>query len=99
MDVEPKTSEDAALETRGYFLGKKLGQGSYAKVRLAEYRTGDRSERLACKIVDKSVAPKDFLVKFFPRELDILAKMDNPYVIRVHSIIERNMKVRIIQES
>ena len=90
-----KESEDTALESRGYTLGKKLGQGSYAKVRMADYRSGDRVEKLACKIVDKNLAPKDFLSKFFPRELDIIPKMDHPSVIRVHSILERSMKVSI----
>lgn len=39
--------------------------------------------RLACKIFDKEKAPPDFLEKFFPRELEILTKVENPHIIQV----------------
>lgn len=39
--------------------------------------------RLACKIFDKEKAPNDFLDKFFPRELEILTKIENPHIIQV----------------
>ena len=39
--------------------------------------------RLACKIFDKEKAPDDFLDKFFPRELEILTKIENPHIIQV----------------
>jgi serine kinase len=35
------------------------------------------------------------LDKFFPRELDILTKLENPYVIQVHSILQRGPRVFI----
>lgn len=60
-------------------------QGSYATVHLAEYIDGASSKkmRLACKIFDKEKAPNDFLDKFFPRELEILTKIENPHIIQV----------------
>lgn len=42
--------------------------------------------RLACKIFDKEKAPHDFLDKFFPRELEILTKIENPHIIQVRVI-------------
>ncbi|XP_049812830.1 testis-specific serine/threonine-protein kinase 3 [Schistocerca nitens] len=95
--VSPRTSEVNALEQRGYFIGKKIGQGSYATVHLADYVDGQspRKMRLACKIFDKEKAPKDFLEKFFPRELEILTKIENTNIIQVHSILQRGPRVFI----
>ncbi|XP_078033887.1 testis-specific serine/threonine kinase [Augochlora pura] len=95
--LSPRNSEVNALEQRGYLIGKKIGQGSYATVHLAEYVDGTSSKklRLACKIFDKEKAPEDFLNKFFPRELEILTKIENPHLIQVHSILQRGPRVFI----
>jgi serine kinase len=81
--MSPTTSEVNALEKKGYVISRKIGQGSYATVHLAEYSEGGRRVKLACKIFDKERAPKDFLDKFFPRELDILTRIENPHIIQV----------------
>ncbi|RZC35391.1 Pkinase, and/or RNA pol L 2 domain containing protein [Asbolus verrucosus] len=77
----------------------KRGEGSYAKVYLAEYHghTDDKNKprQLACKIVDTQKAPKDFVKKFLPRELDILVKINHPHLIHVHSIFQRKSKYYI----
>lgn len=97
LDLQPTASEVQALSTRGYHVGVKIGQGSYALVHLADYKdpNTNRNQRLACKIFDKSKAPQDFLDRFFPRELDILTKLENPHIIQVHSILQRGDKVFI----
>jgi len=93
--LAPTPSEIIALEKKGYILSKKIGQGSYATVHLADYTEGTRRVKLACKVFDKERAPKDFLDKFFPRELEILTKIDNAHLIQVHSILQRGLRVFI----
>jgi len=93
--MSPTTSEVNALEKKGYVISRKIGQGSYATVHLAEYTETGRRDKLACKIFDKERAPKDFLDKFFPRELDILTRIENPHIIQVHSILQRGPRVFI----
>lgn len=95
-ELPNSASEELTLSSRGYKLLKKLGEGSYAKVYLAEFKSqatdGDRKSNLACKIVDTAKAPKDFVRKFLPRELDILIKLNHPHVIHIHSIFQRKTK-------
>jgi len=93
--MSPTSSEVNALEKKGYVISRKIGQGSYATVHLSEYSEGGRRVKLACKIFDKERAPKDFLDKFFPRELDILTRIENPHIIQVHSILQRGPRVFI----
>ncbi|XP_033337451.1 testis-specific serine/threonine-protein kinase 3 isoform X2 [Megalopta genalis] len=94
-DLSQTASEEAVLFQRGYKFLKKLGEGSYAKVYLSEYKSDsepDKNKRLACKVIDTNKAPKDFVRKFLPRELDILVKVNHPHVVHVHSIFQRRAK-------
>ncbi|KAJ8672971.1 hypothetical protein QAD02_004232 [Eretmocerus hayati] len=95
--LRSRNSEVNALEQRGYVIGKKIGQGTHATVHLAEFIDGTNSKkvRLACKIFDKKKAPNNFLNTFFPRELEILTKIENPHIIQVHSILQRGPRVFI----
>ncbi|KAJ8878061.1 hypothetical protein PR048_022524 [Dryococelus australis] len=83
------------MEQRGYHIKEKIGSGSYATVCRAEYVTSSKTTSLACKIIDKKKAPKYFLEKFFPRVLDILRKLEHPYIIPVHFILQRESRVFI----
>ncbi|XP_006021615.1 testis-specific serine/threonine-protein kinase 1-like [Alligator sinensis] len=90
--------DDAAvLKKRRYVLGMKLGEGSYAKVKCAY------SEKLkfnvAVKIIDKKRAPRDFLERFLPREIDILAKVNHCSIVKTYEIFEiSDRKVYIVME-
>ncbi|KAK3912275.1 Testis-specific serine/threonine-protein kinase 1 [Frankliniella fusca] len=83
------------LSTRGYSLLRKLGEGTYAKVYMAVYVPPNDSRRkvhLACKVVDTAKAPRDFVRRFLPRELDILVRLNHPHIVHVHSIFQRRTK-------
>ncbi|XP_058512416.1 testis-specific serine/threonine-protein kinase 1 [Ochotona princeps] len=90
--------DDAAvLKRRGYIMGINLGEGSYAKVKSAY------SERLkfnvAVKIIDRRRAPTDFLERFLPREIEILAMLNHRHIIKTYEIFETSDgKVYIIME-
>ncbi|CAH1983391.1 unnamed protein product [Acanthoscelides obtectus] len=96
QDLLLRPSEELTLSTRGYRLMNKLGEGSYAQVFLAEFTIKDGDDKstkmLACKVVDVSKAPKDFVKKFLPRELDILVRINHPHIIHIHSIFQRKTK-------
>jgi len=102
MDAEVargSAGEETYLKTQGYTLSRTLGEGSYAKVKMAEYATPDgRKERYACKVIDKRKSPKDFIHKFMPRELDIIRKLDHESVIKVKSVFEFDSRVFIFMD-
>ncbi|EDV93282.1 testis-specific serine/threonine-protein kinase 1 [Drosophila grimshawi] len=94
--VTTRSSDIDALAQRGYNIGHKIGEGSYATVITAGYADeSGHGVNLACKIIDKAKAPTDFVHKFFPRELEILTKLDHPHIIQIHSILQRGPKIFI----
>lgn len=93
-----QNSDYEALERRGYRFGKKIGKGSYGHVMVARYEDRKQNGKrivLACKCVAKDKAPKDFLDKFFPREIEILRKISHPNIIAIHSILQSGSTVFI----
>ncbi|XP_026326938.1 testis-specific serine/threonine-protein kinase 1-like isoform X1 [Hyposmocoma kahamanoa] len=88
-------SEQLTLAARGYRIIKKVNEGSYAKVYLAEYRNPNKNDKLsvlACKVIDTNTAPKDFVKKFLPREIEMLIKLSHPHLVHTHSIFQRRYK-------
>lgn len=96
-DMVPQISDIKALQLNGFYLSKKIGKGAFAKVYEATFldQKSGRKSKLACKIVNKSKTPRDFVRKFFQRELDILMKVEHRFLIQTHTILERNSKVFI----
>uniref|UniRef100_W5NNP1 non-specific serine/threonine protein kinase n=2 Tax=Lepisosteus oculatus TaxID=7918 RepID=W5NNP1_LEPOC len=85
------------LKKRGYTLGISLGEGSYAKVKSAY---SDRLKtNVAVKIINRRKAPADFLEKFLPREMEILAVLNHRNVVKTFEIFETSDgKVYMIME-
>lgn len=92
VDIRITPSESFALSIKGYELTKKIGEGSYAKV----YQAKSNNRIYACKVVDLSAASKDFSTKFFPRELDIIIRLNHPHIIHFTNIFQKEDKVFIL---
>ncbi|XP_061198065.1 serine/threonine-protein kinase MARK2-like [Saccostrea echinata] len=101
------------LYEHGYRSIKPLGEGAYAKVRLAEvipsklarndviaHQAGDaRVFLVAIKVIDKQTVAKEFMQKFLPRELENHSKLQpHKNVVRVHEIIQTHHNVYIVME-
>lgn len=74
------------LVSHGYSVGQQLGEGTYTKVRTAERLTD--GTMCAVKIVDKERTRSDYLEKFMPRELEIIAKLNHENVIKTFRIVQ-----------
>ncbi|XP_072380410.1 testis-specific serine/threonine-protein kinase 3-like [Diabrotica undecimpunctata] len=91
-----KEKKLSVLESHGYFLGKTIGTGSYATVRLAQSERHDGL--VAIKIVSKFSAPADYLKKFLPREIEVVKGLRHPNLIRFLQAIETTHRVYIVME-
>ncbi|XP_071553136.1 testis-specific serine/threonine-protein kinase 3 [Temnothorax nylanderi] len=84
------------LESHGYALGKTIGAGSYATVKIAK---SDRHDcQVAVKIVSKFQAPGEYLTKFLPREIEVVKGLKHPNLIHFLQAIETTHRVYIIME-
>ncbi|UJR25368.1 hypothetical protein I4U23_006718 [Adineta vaga] len=81
----------------GFRINEKLiGTGSYAKVKRC-IREIDNKE-FAVKIIDRDKAPSDFVMKFLPRELDIIRTLDHPNIVKVAHILQTKSLTLIVME-
>ncbi|XP_037911508.1 testis-specific serine/threonine-protein kinase 3-like isoform X1 [Hermetia illucens] len=100
--VKPKPVTTSAvikktvLEDHGYTIGKQIGTGTYAKVKVAyseEYKCP-----VAVKIISKVKAPAEYLKKFMPREIDVVKGLRHENLIRYYQSIETTHRVYIIMQ-
>nr|XP_018906182.1 PREDICTED: testis-specific serine/threonine-protein kinase 4-like [Bemisia tabaci] len=96
----PKTDvverKATVLENHGYSLGKTIGTGSYATVKVANSER--HKTHVAVKIVSKFQAPPDYLKKFLPREIEVVKGLKHQHLIRFLQAIETTHRVYIIME-
>ncbi|CAL1682715.1 unnamed protein product [Lasius platythorax] len=95
-DDEKSEKKLTVLESHGYTLGKTIGAGSYATVKVAKSNRHDC--QVAVKIVSKFQAPGDHLTKFLPREIEVVKGLKHPNLIRFLQAIETTHRVYIIME-
>ena len=79
-----------------YVLDKTLGEGAFAKVKLATHHlTG---ERVAIKIIYKHKIKEDYVRDNLHREGAILRRLHHPHVIRLYEIIETDRAYCLVTE-
>lgn len=93
-----RVSQNVALGLHryGYFLGRTLGTGAYAKVKSAHAIR--MNKQVAVKIINRKGAPKEFLGKFLPREIESLRTVNHENIIRLHEVIVTDNQVYLIVE-
>ncbi|XP_015592495.1 testis-specific serine/threonine-protein kinase 4-like [Cephus cinctus] len=95
-DEDKPEKKLTVLETHGYALGRTVGAGSYATVKVAK---SDRHNcQVAVKIVSKFQAPGDYLKKFLPREIEVVKGLKHSNLIRFLQAIETTHRVYIVME-
>ncbi|CAH1798334.1 unnamed protein product [Owenia fusiformis] len=80
-----------------YLLGKLLGEGSFAKVRLGVHVL--TREKVAIKIINKKLVTKrDYVKKYFRREATILQRLDHPNIVRLYEVLETDNSYYMVTE-
>ena len=74
-------------------LGKELGSGHFAKVRLGEHI--ETKAKCAVKVIKKPQGAKQQLVK---NEVDILKAVKHPYIVQCYDVEETESKVYLFME-
>lgn len=74
------------LEEHGILIGKVIGSGNYAKVKMG-YST-EYGKHVAIKIISKVKAPAEYIQKFLPREIDTVKGLHHENLIMFYQSIE-----------
>lgn len=83
-----KISDIKLLNDRQYDLIGNIGHGAYSKVKLFHSRNLNRN--VSIKIINKSLAPRDFVQNFLPREIDVLQIVRHNNVVDIFEILATN---------
>lgn len=78
-----------------YALGRTVGEGSFAKVKLATHRL--TNQEVAIKIIEKAKLD-EYSLKNMNRETNIMKQIDHPHIIHLYEIIETKKELNIVLE-
>lgn len=79
-----------------YLLFDTLGQGSFAKVKLAVHE--ESGEECAIKVMDKSKIHASAMTLHVRREIAIMKTLNHPYVIRLHAVLNSSSKLYLVMD-
>ncbi|KAI3381377.1 hypothetical protein SNEBB_005174 [Seison nebaliae] len=80
-----------------YIIGGVIGEGSFAKVKLAQHILAD--ERVAVKIINKKdVIKRNYMRSNLRREATLMQRMEHPNIVRLHEVMETDNSYYIIMD-
>ena len=79
-------------EIGNYILGETIGEGAFAKVKLARHKQTD--EKVAIKILNKEIID----INKIRKEIKILQNLKHINIIQLYEIIETKNKLYIVME-
>uniref|UniRef100_A0A914NGJ6 non-specific serine/threonine protein kinase n=1 Tax=Meloidogyne incognita TaxID=6306 RepID=A0A914NGJ6_MELIC len=78
-----------------YEVGRTIGKGNYAVVKLAKHRI--TKTEVAIKIVDKRRLDANNLAKIY-REIEVLKRLRHPHIVRLYQVMETNNMLYLVTE-
>ncbi|KAK3128084.1 hypothetical protein QOZ80_7AG0582400 [Eleusine coracana subsp. coracana] len=95
-----KTKRSASLKVKRrvgkYELGRTIGEGTFAKVRIA--KNSETGEHVAIKILDKAKVLKHKLVEQIKREICTMKLIQHPNVVRLYEVMGSKTRIYIVLE-
>eukprot|EP00826_Nyctotherus_ovalis_P009479 TRINITY_DN1250_c0_g1_i2.p1 TRINITY_DN1250_c0_g1~~TRINITY_DN1250_c0_g1_i2.p1 ORF type:complete len:393 (+),score=124.82 TRINITY_DN1250_c0_g1_i2:771-1949(+) len=77
-------------------MGKQIGQGAYAVVRLAYHKK--LAKKVALKVYDKEKLIALKHQRSVQREIRIMEKVENPYIVKFYEVLETPTQIIIVME-
>ncbi|KAJ3321216.1 MAP microtubule affinity-regulating kinase 1 [Blyttiomyces sp. JEL0837] len=79
-----------------YEILKTIGEGSFAKVKLAIHRF--TNHKVAIKVIDKEKLPDEYSLKNIHREAQIMRMLDHPNIIQLFEVMETKRELFLVLE-
>jgi len=79
-----------------YELGRTIGEGTFAKVRIA--KNLDNGDHVAVKILDKAKVHKNRLAEQIRREICTMKLIQHPNVVRLYEVMGSKTRIYIVLE-
>nr|DAD45670.1 TPA_asm: hypothetical protein HUJ06_003900 [Nelumbo nucifera] len=79
-----------------YQLSRTIGEGTFAKVKLALNTSTD--QYVAIKIIDKQMVMENKLMEQVKREISTMKLLNHPNIVRIHEVIATKTKIYIVME-
>ena len=77
-------------------VGKIIGEGAYASVRIAIYKP--LNQKIAIKVYEKSRIKETARKKSIRREIRILQLLTHPNIVKIYDVVETNNHLNIVME-
>lgn len=95
-DIEFCTPNSTIENLDNYIIGKRIGQGAYAVVRLGLHK--ELNQKIAVKIYEKLKLIEPNRKKSVKREMKIMEKLDHPNIAKLYEAFESPKQVFLIME-
>ncbi|GAB0100785.1 Non-specific serine/threonine protein kinase [Sergentomyia squamirostris] len=95
VQTASKVSVDKLVRVGLYELGKTLGRGNFAVVKLASNLV--TKSKVAIKIIDKTCLDEENLQKTF-REISVLKLLRHPHITRLYEVMESKTMIYLVTE-
>ncbi|KAG5676423.1 hypothetical protein PVAND_006261 [Polypedilum vanderplanki] len=95
-DSTQASTSKTLLEQNGFTVIRKIGTGSYSKVKLAYSNT--HKTMVAIKTVSKHHVPEEFLKKFLYNEVKVVRFLKHENIIKYYQSIETSHKLYVIMQ-
>ncbi|XAR66675.1 Non-specific serine/threonine protein kinase [Bertholletia excelsa] len=79
-----------------YHLGRTIGEGTFAKVKLAV--NSENGQYVAIKIIDKHMVVENNLMCQVRREIRTMKLLHHPNIVRIYEVIGTKTKIYIVME-
>nr|CAD2163520.1 unnamed protein product [Meloidogyne enterolobii] len=89
------TQRPETIKVGFYEVGRTIGKGNYAVVKLAKHRI--TKTEVAIKIVDKRRLDANNLAKIY-REIEVLKRLRHPHIVRLYQVMETNNMLYLVTE-